>query len=561
VGRHGDRQRPGRAHAILADAALSGSAESVAASPSRGSTTSSTSGSASMDVATVTKAAQAISGEVRLMELLSSLLSIVMENAGASRGVLLLPGSSELLVQAERRVGDATAELLQAVPLSRHDRLARSVIQYVARTRESVVLADAAASQFASDPYVAAAKPRSLLAAPLLHQGRLAGVVYLENDLATGAFTAERVELLAVLSGQIAVSINNAELYGRLEEKVAERTQQLEVRNRFIQQVFGRYLTEDVVESLLGTPQGLHMGGEKRVVTVMMSDLRGFTSLAEGLTPESVVLMLNNYLGAMTDVIVRHQGTIDEFLGDAILVVFGAPFLRDDDALRAVRCAVAMQVALSEVNAFNRSRGLPEVEMGIGIHTGEVVVGNIGSQKRAKYGVVGATVNLASRIESYTLGGDVLVSAQTLDAAGASVRVIDEMLVEPKGVREPITVHYVGGVEGGDALLLPRAAAPLEALAAPLDATVTVVRGKDATGGAVAARLVRASAFEGEFLCGAPIEPLANVRLRFPSLEGGLSRADAYAKILRRPVERGFAVRFTSLPHDLRGALSARPAT
>ena len=174
---------------------------------------------------------------------------------------------------------------------------------------------------------------------------------------------------------------------------------------------------------------------------------------------------------------------------------------------------------------------------------------------------VGATVNLASRIESYTLGGDVLVSAETLAAAGASVRVIDEMLVEPKGVREPITVHYVGGVEGGDALLLPRAAAPLAALAAPLDATVTVVRGKDATGGAVAARLVRASAFEGEFLCGAPIEPLSNVRLRFPSLEGGLSRADAYAKILRRPVERGFAVRFTSLPHDLRGALFARPAT
>src|SRR6185503_18281278 len=109
---------------------------------------------------------------------------------------------------------------------------------------------------------------------------------------------------------------------------------------------------------------------------------------------EQVMRLLNNYLGLMTDIILAHQGTIDEFIGDAIFALFGAPIAREDDAARAAACAVAMQNAMEQVNAYNRGEGMPEVQMGIAVNTGDVIVGNIGSQSRVKYGVVGSHVNL-----------------------------------------------------------------------------------------------------------------------------------------------------------------------
>ena len=175
----------------------------------------------------------------------------------------------------------------------------------------------------------------------------------------------------------------------RTEADLQRLAEKVERHNRFICETFGRYLTDEVVATVLESPTGLRMGGEKRKITMMMADLRGFTSLSERLPPERVVALLNRYLTTMVSVIKQYQGTIDEFIGDAIFVLFGAPIWQEDDAQRAVACAVAMQLAMASVNEQNRQEGLPEVEMGIGIHTGQVVVGNIGSPERMKYGVVG----------------------------------------------------------------------------------------------------------------------------------------------------------------------------
>src|SRR5579883_3433245 len=176
-----------------------------------------------------------------------------------------------------------------------------------------------------------------------------------------------------------------------------------------MRRTFGRYLTDEVVASLLETPGGLTLGGERRKVTILISDLRGFSAISERLPPEQVVTILNLYLGTMSDTITRYSGTINEFIGDGIFVMFGAPIYREDDSERAVACAIAMQSAMVEVNRQNQQLGLPALEMGIGIHTGEVVDGNIGSQRRAKYTVIGNHVNLAARIESYTVGGQILI--------------------------------------------------------------------------------------------------------------------------------------------------------
>ena len=219
--------------------------------------------------------------------------------------------------------------------------------------------------------------------------------------------------------------------------------QDLEARNEFIRRTFGRYTSDELVEQLLETSEGLKLGGESRRVTILMSDLRGFTALAERLSPAQTVTLLNTYLGAMAEVIMQYYGLIDEFIGDAILAIFGAPIQRVDHASLAVSCAIAMQLAMDSVNEENRRAGLPEIAMGIGINTGEVVLGNIGSVKRAKYGVIGSQVNLTSRIESFTAGGQILISESTREAVGDAFKIDGQMSVEAKGVEKPIRIYDV----------------------------------------------------------------------------------------------------------------------
>jgi adenylate cyclase len=238
------------------------------------------------------------------------------------------------------------------------------------------------------------------------------------------------------------------------QRKLHELNTALELRNRFIRQTFGSYLSDEIVDTIL-EKGGLKIGGEKRHATILMADLRGFTSLSERLPAEDVVAMINIYLETMTEIIQKYQGTIDEFIGDAILVIFGAPILRPDDPQRAVACAMEMQLAMTSVNERNRHSGYPEIALGIGINTGEVVVGNIGSQKRIKYAVVGRAVNLTARIESYTVGGQIFISESTLDECGDILRIDSAMKVMPKGVKKPLTIHEVGGIGGDFQLFLP----------------------------------------------------------------------------------------------------------
>ncbi|TXS91830.1 adenylate/guanylate cyclase domain-containing response regulator [Parahaliea aestuarii] len=221
--------------------------------------------------------------------------------------------------------------------------------------------------------------------------------------------------------------------------------QQLERNEKFIRATFGRYLSDEIVTDILERPEGLELGGDLREVTIMMSDIRGFTTLSERLAPDQVVKMLNRYLGSMTDIIMAHQGTIDEFLGDAILAVFGAPLARDDDADRAVRCALAMQAAMADINAQNLAEGLPEVETGIALNTGVVIAGNIGSERRSKYGFVGHPMNVTSRIEDHCAGGETLISRSTLDKLNGHYRVAEPRTLKAKGIDQEVEVYRLQG--------------------------------------------------------------------------------------------------------------------
>ena len=232
----------------------------------------------------------------------------------------------------------------------------------------------------------------------------------------------------------------------RWHDKEEQYREQLEKRELFIRKTFGRYISDAIVDEILESPEGLKLGGDLRSVTLMMSDIRSFTTLVEHLPPEQVVKLLNRYLGKMTDIILEHGGTIDEFLGDAVLAAFGAPSNMADHAQRAVTCAIAMQAAMDEINHQNLEDGLPEIEMAIALNTGEVVAGNIGSERRSKYGFVGHEVNITSRIEDAALPNEILVSERTLSCLNARhFDVGASRSLKPKGIEETLAVFPIKG--------------------------------------------------------------------------------------------------------------------
>ena len=339
--------------------------------------------------------------------------------------------------------------------------------------------------------------------------------------------------------------------------------EQLEIRNRFIRRTFGRYLSDEIVDSLLETPGGLDLGGETRRVTIMMTDLRGFTQLCETLPPRQIVTMLNNYFAAMTDVIVRHAGTIDEFIGDAMLVVFGAPIRHDDDARRAIACAVEMQQTMDQVNTQGAELGLPRLEMGIGISTGEVVVGNIGSHRRAKYGVVGTHVILASRIESYTIGGQIHATESTIEDAGETVHINGQMEIAAKGVTAAVTIYDVGGIGAPYNLdLAVRDDEPLVPVIPPVAVRCFVVRDKRTSGDGQPGELVAMSSRVGRIRVARPIAAMEHVKIELRT--EGLMGVGLWGKtIAAPPSDASFDVWFISIPEQVRAAIwtSAPPRT
>lgn len=245
-----------------------------------------------------------------------------------------------------------------------------------------------------------------------------------------------------------------------------------------IRRTFGRYLSDEVVATLLETPKGLKLGGERRKITMLTSDLRGFTALSERLQPEQVVKILNLYLEGVLEVITKYQGTIDKFIGDGILVLFGAPTSKENDAKRAIACAIEMQLAMEPINKKIKAVGFPELQMGIGINTGEVVLGNIGSEKHTEYSVIGRDVNLAYRIESYTIGGQILISESTFKEVESILQIDGTKQIMPKGVQQPITIYDIGGILGEYNLFLRKQKEAFFILPEPILVKYTLLEGK-----------------------------------------------------------------------------------
>ncbi len=358
--------------------------------------------------------------------------------------------------------------------------------------------------------------------------------------------------------GHLDVDLNSAFLLGELATifitTVAVKYIMEERRKRVIRGTFSKYLAPEVVDEMLKDPDNIELGGEARQLTIMMSDLRGFTATAERLAPEQVLEMLNHYLGTMADIIVDYRGTIDEFIGDAILVIFGAPIARPDDARRAVACCVAMQKAMKGINEVNTGKGLPRLEMGIALNTGEVTVGNIGSQKRLKYGVVGSHVNLTARIESNTVGGQLLISESTLALAGDDIVLGETYSIVAKGFPEPIVAHEVLGIGGEYDLHLDEVDLALVELDDPVEVRYRVMRSKNDESDEQAGRLTSLSALAASLETDGELQALQNLKLQLLAASGEPIEGDLYAKVTA--AGDTCALRFTAVPPTVEAFIS-----
>jgi adenylate cyclase len=338
-----------------------------------------------------------------------------------------------------------------------------------------------------------------------------------------------------------------------LSTLLSRTSEDLEKSSELIKKMFGRYLSTEVMNSLLEDPSALELGGEKRMVTIMMTDLRGFTALSERLKPEQVVQMLNSYFEVMVEVILQYNGTINEIIGDALLVIFGAPQEMSDRAQRAIACAIEMQNAMTKVNEQNRAQGLPELEMGIGLNETEVIVGNIGSSKRSKYAVVGSGVNMTSRIESYTVGGQILISESVRQKAGEVLRIDDKKEVMPKGAEVPLSIYEVGGIAGPYNLAIERDEPARVTLVSQIPVEYKVLGGKHVGKKGLKGLIVKLSKKSCEVALTEPLALLANMKMNLGDVDEELAAKDFYGKVIEqsRKQENTYLVRFTAVPPEI----------
>lgn len=285
--------------------------------------------------------------------------------------------------------------------------ISRTITQKVMREKVALLSQDAKTdAQFGGAESIVTQGVRSTICAPLITESNVHGVMYADRFDPFASFSPDDLELISAVAAQTAMVVETVKAHKRLAREEVARAN------------YGRFMPEYVVKQLLENPNSFKLGGVNQTVTILFADIRGFTAFSERENPEKVVGLLNRYFSAMSEIIFAHGGTLDKYIGDGLMAIFGAPTATPEDAKNALRTAVTMQRRLTTLNKELESENLSRVNIGIGLHTGVATIGYIGSEQRSEYTAIGDTVNLASRLESNALGGQILVSEATAQAGG-----------------------------------------------------------------------------------------------------------------------------------------------
>jgi adenylate cyclase len=310
--------------------------------------------------------------------------------------------------------------------------IGRTITRKVMKERVALLSQDAAADeQFAGVDSIVSQGVRSTICAPMVAESGVHGALYADRLDPFSAFRPDDLELISAVASQTAIAVENARAHERLAREEVARAN------------YGRFLPEYVVKQILENPDSFKLGGVLQTITVLFADIRGFTRISEHAPPEKIVHLLNKYFSAMTDIIFAHGGTLDKYLGDGLMALFGAPTATPKDAGNALSAAVAMQRRMMGINEELRAEGFAEIGVGMGLHTGEVTVGYIGSERRSEYTAIGDTVNTAARLESNALGGQILISDATAKAAHSRYQLKPREPISVKNREQPVPLFEV----------------------------------------------------------------------------------------------------------------------
>jgi adenylate cyclase len=359
--------------------------------------------------------------------LCKKILEVAFRLVPADRGVVLLHNDQGHLEPVAVQTSEDADPNLEVI-------VSRTVLDTVVREKEAVLSHDASAdARFQSAQSVIMQGIRSTMCVPLLHGDTVLGVMMLDSKLATHAFNEKDLALFETVASQAAIAVQNTLFAKRVEQEAVMRER------------FRRLLSPAIAEQVLSGHLEVKKGGELRETTILFADIRGFTAMSESYEPQIVVDALNDYFERMVEIVFRYEGTLDKIIGDEMMVLFGSPVAHPDDPVRAVRAALEMQASLTAINERHASQSIPPFEIGIGINTGDVVAGYIGSSQALEYTVIGDPVNTGSRLCSLAKPGQTLLSEGTVAKLGKAFHLEELPPEQVKGKAQPIRVFELLG--------------------------------------------------------------------------------------------------------------------
>ncbi|MDB4962484.1 MAG: adenylate/guanylate cyclase with sensor and domain protein [Myxococcales bacterium] len=372
--------------------------------------------------------ARAVGSELDLDKLLPKILDKAFELVGADRGVILLSDDKTQELQprfVKTRSGKSDPNIV----------LSKTVMAEVVNNKAAVLSSDATMdARFSGAHSIIMQGIRSTMTLPLLHANELLGIMHLDSLFTSNAFTEKDLQICTGMAAQAAISIQNARLASRIEKEAQTRAQ------------ISRLIPPSVVEQVLKGELVIEKGGRVTEVTMLFSDIRGFTTMSDGRPPQEIVNTLNEYFEVMVDILFKYSGTLDKFVGDEIIGLFGAPIAIDDAPFKAVACGIGMMQALEEFNRTRASEGQTPIRIGIGINTGNVITGSIGSTRALQYTAIGDAMNVASRLVNVAGSGDIIVSEDTYKHVAGRVEATELPPVKVKGKAEALKVFRVTGL-------------------------------------------------------------------------------------------------------------------
>ncbi|MEE2644741.1 MAG: adenylate/guanylate cyclase domain-containing protein [Myxococcota bacterium] len=372
---------------------------------------------------------EAFGGVHQLESMLDKLLGKIFELVNAARGViLLLNEEGDFEAQAFRHVRGGSPEDFH---------ISQTILREVQSTESAILCADARLdSRFEESHSIVMQGIRSIICVPLMYEKEFLGAIYLDTPYATGIFTVKDIQLLMVLATSAGSRVMNARLTQRAEDEAVARTQ------------LSRLLSPNLVEEVVQGRITVEQGGQEREVTVLFADIRGFTSMSERIPPQELISTLNEYFEIMVEIVFKYEGTLDKFIGDEIMAVWGAPLGQDDHAQRALQATVEMRSALEQFNRSRERNGLAPLRVGCGLNCGRVSAGYLGSSQTLSYTVLGDVVNVASRLCSHAKADEILISDPVREATLDFFELEAREPVQFKGKSTALPVYQVIGSAG-----------------------------------------------------------------------------------------------------------------